>query len=110
MTEPVTLNFGAELLCSVFSIYCFFLLLQTVSKTRFYIQCYDDQEKKRMKIIWEGFIGKGNANKVISVWILLKFLVPGSNHTQYFNDVKGVESCTKKVSEDKANLFPFIFR
>lgn len=101
MTEPVTPNFGAELLCSVFSIFCFFLLLQTISTTMFYIQSYDDQEKNKMKRIWEGFSGKGNANKVISVWILLKFLVPGSSHTQYFKNVKGVESCTKKVSEDK---------
>lgn len=58
MTERVTLNFGAELLCSVFSIFCFFLLLQTVSKTMLYIQCYDDQEKNRMKRIWEKeFVG-----------------------------------------------------
>lgn len=48
--QPVTLNFDAELLCSVFNALCFFFLMQTTSTTTtFYIHYYDEQEKNKIR-------------------------------------------------------------
>lgn len=50
MMQSVTLNFGAELLCSVFNALWFFFLLQTTSTTTtFYVHYYDEQEKNKMR-------------------------------------------------------------
>lgn len=62
--QPVTLNFCAELLCSVFSALCFFFLLQTTSMhTTFYIHYYDEQEKNKMRRILKNCSRRGFAKK-----------------------------------------------
>lgn len=50
MMQPVALNFDGEFLCAVFNAFCFFFLMQTTSTTTtFYIHCYDEQEKNKMR-------------------------------------------------------------